>query len=255
MFRIAHEDATEGFADCWRAAGLHLTRKLPPDHPFWLKSSLSAPFLEHLSFRLGNQLFFIRIEDAEGSIEIPGNRELLHRVADGNRGQACLLPMRRSAQGWVPRKEGWGLLDAATGDPVDPPELVSDEDIVMSSWEIHGFAVQVVAQHIESRYPGVRCQTQVDPEIDPSIWFDGSQGLEWVVVRGEHLYVPKRPENLAEIAELCANQSTRGSFAPVQLLHSKQLMQLRPGHFPITPLWRGHPLKVGFRGLQPVSLQ
>ena len=32
----------------------------------WLKVSLNPPFLEYLSFRLGNQLFFILIEDADG---------------------------------------------------------------------------------------------------------------------------------------------------------------------------------------------
>ena len=93
MYRIDHEKVSDAFAECRRAARLHLTRKLPPAHPFWLKSSLSAPFLEHLSFRLGNQLFYIRIEDADESIEVPGSRMLLHRVADGNQGCACLLPM------------------------------------------------------------------------------------------------------------------------------------------------------------------
>jgi len=255
MFRIELHDVSDAFVECWRAAGQHLTHKLPPQHPFWLKTNLSGPFLEHISFRLGNQLFYIRIEDADGQIDIPGSRKLLMRVAEGSNGHACILPMRRSGDGWHPIHAGWGLIDAVTRAPIDPPGLVTDEDIKMSDWEIHGFAIQVVAQYIQKRYGLDHCQTQIDPEIDPSIWFEAAQGLEWVVVRARHLVAPERPDTMSEIARRCAAQSRIGHFAPVQVAHEKQLMQLRPGNFPITPLWRGHGLKVGFPGLLPAVLQ
>lgn len=62
------------FAQCWQVAGRHLQAQLQGSNQFWLKATLVPPFLEHLSFRLGNQLFFIRIEDAEGSLDVPGLR-------------------------------------------------------------------------------------------------------------------------------------------------------------------------------------
>ncbi|MGR3661779.1 MAG: hypothetical protein ACU0CA_11430 [Paracoccaceae bacterium] len=255
MFAIDHEEVSDSFVECWRAAGMHLTRKLPAAHQFWLKTDLSAPFLEHLSFRLGNQLFFIRIEDVDDSVPIPGSRALLQRIAKGSNGHSCILAMRRTVSGWQPVHSGWGLVDARTGAPVDPPALVSDEDIEMTAWEVHAFAVQVVAEHIKKLYFLERCQTQTDPEIDPSIWFEGPEALGWVVVRGQRLVAPERPENMAEIARRCAPQSKTGYFAPVQIAHVKQLMQLRPGRFPITPLWRGHGMQVGFPGLLPVVVQ
>ena len=255
MFRIDHHEACDAFVDCWRAAGRHLTYKLPPKHPFWLKPDLSAPFLEHLSFRLGNQLFYIRIEDVDEKIDIPGNHTLLLRVADGSNGHACLFPMRRSTDCWKPVYGGWELVDARTGVPVDPPALVTDEDIEMSEWEVHAFGVQVVVDYIQKRYFLHYCQAQIDPENDPSIWFEGPEGPEFVVVRARHLRPPERPTTLPEIARQCAAQSRLGHYAPVRIFHEKQLMQLRPGRFPITPLWRGHGLNVSFGGLEPVLLQ
>lgn len=255
MFRIELHDVSDAFVDCWRAAGRHLTQKLPPQHPFWLKTDLSGPFLEHLSFRLGNQLFYIRIEDADGHIDIPGSRKLLLRVADGSNGHACLLPMKRSGGGWRPVHSGWGLLDARTGTLVDPPALVTDKDIEMSDWEVHSFGIQVVSNYIKKRYFLDSCQTQIDPEIDPSIWFEGPEGPEFVVVRARHLRPPERPWTLPEITRKCAAQSRNGHYAPVRIFHEKQLMQLRPGRFPITPLWRGHGLNVSFSGLEPIVLQ
>ncbi len=255
MFRIELHDVSDAFVECWRAAGQHLTHKLPPQHPFWLKTNLSAPFLEHLSFRLGNQLFYIRIEDADGQIDIPGSRKLLMRIAEGSNGHACLMPMRRSGDSWRPVHPGWGLIDAVTGAPINPPALVTGEDMQMSDWEIHGFGVQVVAEHIKKRYFLERCQTQIDPEIDPSIWFEGPEGPEFVVVRARHLRPPERPATLPEIARQCAHESRRGHYAAVEIFHEKQLMQLRPGRFPITPLWRGHAMNVSFSGLEPIVLQ
>ena len=74
----------------------------------WLKANLTPPFLEHLSFRLGNQNFFLRIEDVEGKLEVPGNREGLLAIAEGCKGYPCLMPMRQRAEGWA-EATGWGI--------------------------------------------------------------------------------------------------------------------------------------------------
>ena len=74
MHDIAMDEVSDEFALCWQAAGRHIqTRVQGPMHN-WLKAKLNPPFLEHLSFRLGNQLFFIRIEDVDGNVEVPGTR-------------------------------------------------------------------------------------------------------------------------------------------------------------------------------------
>jgi hypothetical protein len=60
---------------------------------------------------------------------------------------------------------------------------------------------------------------------------------------------------LAEIARQFAHKSRRGTYAPVQIFHEKQLMQLRPGRFPVAPRWRGHAMNVSFSSLEPIVLQ
>jgi hypothetical protein len=56
----------DAFARCWSAAGRHLSTFGDGIVNSWLRSHLNPPFLEHLSFRLGNQLFFVRVEDEDG---------------------------------------------------------------------------------------------------------------------------------------------------------------------------------------------
>ena len=66
MHDIPMSEVTPEFARCWQAAGMHIERAAGGQLSGWLRAHLNPPFLEHLSFRLGNQLFFLRVEDAEG---------------------------------------------------------------------------------------------------------------------------------------------------------------------------------------------
>ena len=57
MYPIEMHSASEEFFRCWQAAGRHIERQVQGPLLSWLKANLTPPFLEHLSFRLGNQLF------------------------------------------------------------------------------------------------------------------------------------------------------------------------------------------------------
>lgn len=85
MHGIEMHEASEEFSRCWQAAGLHLQGQVQ-EGLIWLKVDLAPPFLEHLSFRLGNQLFFVRIEDADSVMDIPGSRRGLLTIAEGCKG-------------------------------------------------------------------------------------------------------------------------------------------------------------------------
>jgi hypothetical protein len=61
--------ATPEFALAWNAAGRQLEIAAQGPIQSWLKANLYPPFLERLSFRLGNQLFFIRLHDPGGRLE------------------------------------------------------------------------------------------------------------------------------------------------------------------------------------------
>jgi hypothetical protein len=182
MHDIEMHEVSDEFARFWQAAGRHIQIQAQGPLQSWLKANLNPPFLEHLSFRLGNQLFFIRIEDVDRRLSVPGNRDGLLLVADGCRGHPCIMPMRCRAGAWASEGIGWGLVDARTKTAVDPVRLVSDDRIEISDWELQDFAVQIVRDHLEKT--GKKLMSwQSNPAVSPSVWFVGEGGPEWVVVQ------------------------------------------------------------------------
>ena len=252
MYEIEMHEMSEAFHACWAAAGEHLSRQVAGGLRSWLRAHPYPPFLEHLSFRLGNQLFFVRVEDAEGKVPGPGNPRGAITAAEQADGHACVMPMKKKFLGgsWVPVEPGWGLLDARTRRPTNPTMLVTDEKIPMTPWEIHDMAVQVVRDQLARE--GYKLMSwQGNPAVDPSIWFIGeSKSPEWVVVRS--VAYPdnqaSRPSNWDAIAAHCARLSGTGHFASVALVSMDQPFA-SDGEAPV-PLWRGHGMHVRYTGLQ-----
>lgn len=251
MYDIEMHAPTRDFAECWSAAGQYLFRHGGERIATWLRMDLVPPFLEHLSFRVGNQLFFIRLEDVDGRIVVPGNREGLLAIAAACKGFPCLMPMKKSASDnkWTPARGAWSLVDARTGEPVDPPSLVTDQKVEMTDWEVHDFGVQVVRNHLTEK--GFKLMSaQGNPNVDPSLWFVGDSGKpEWVVVRTVRYPAREalRPKNWSAIAEGCARLSAIGHFASVAFASGDQ--EFRSNHEPAVPLWRGHKAIIEFEGL------
>lgn len=251
MYKLEMEQISDEFKSCWRAAAQHLKMQVQDPLP-WLKANLNPPFLEHLSFRIGNQLFYVRLEDVDGKLKVPGSRAGLMRVADGCLGCACLMPMRRDRNGWSPAERGWGLIAFETGHLLDPVALVSDERIEMTDWELHDFGVQIVRDKLDEQ--GKKLITwQSDPFVDPSIWFVGDLGPEWVVVRAVRYprLSAEPPDNWREIAERCAGLGTTGHFAPVSFASTEDAFDPE-GIIPATPLWRGHGVYIRYEGIAAV---
>lgn len=252
MHEIEMHEASEEFARCYQAAGRYLQAQAQGVPLNWLKADLTPPFLEHLSFRVGNQLFFIRIKDVQGQLKTPGSFQGVLSIAKGCRGHACLMPMRHSANGWTPDNPGWGLEDARTGKLVDPAALVSDEDIEMTDWELHDFAVQIVRDYVTQKLNRQLMSSQGNPEVDPSLWFAGDNGPEWVVVRA--VRYPENeavvPKNIKDTAINCAHLSKTGHFASVSVASDKETFESPK---PTAPLYRGHGMIVSFKGLQSLK--
>ena len=198
----------------WQAAGRHIQSFFQDGLQSWLKVEPHPPFLEHLSFRIGNQVFFVRLEDVENRAEIPGNRDGLLSVAEGWKGFPCLMPMRRTLTGWKPELGGWGLIDLRNAQSVDPFSLVSDELIEVTDWELLDFAVQVVKQWLQGKGFEIM-STHSNPKVDPNIWFVGDNGPEWVIVRAA-----RYPETVAPPASLrpaLRRSAGRGAWASLGL--------------------------------------
>lgn len=251
MHDIHMAEPTQDFARCWQAAGLHIQTQGQNAINSWLRAHLAPPILEHLSFRLGNQLFFVRIEDQDAELRVPGSLEGLFAIAEGCNGYTCLMPMRRVGQEWRAVLPGWGLKDARSGHLLDPVALVSDELIEMTDWELQDFAVQVVRQSLEAEGRQIM-SWQNNPGVDPSLWFVGGQGPEWVVVRA--VKYPEAnaslPDNLGRVAESCARLSRKGNFASVAFANADDPFDpLAKSNGNFLPLYRGHGCHVRFEGL------
>ena len=243
------------FSKCWQAAGVHIQNQVQGPLQSWLRAHLNPPFLEHLSFRLGNQLFFIQLQDVDDVLEMPGNLGGLLSVADGCQGHACLMPMKKIAGEWRCVATGWGLIDARTERTVNPVALISDERIEMTDWELHDFAVQVVRSQLEK--DGRQLMSwQGNPNVDPSIWFVGDNGPDWVVVRAARW--PERdvavPKNIDQIAANCRTTGETGHFAVVGATNSNDPFDPQAkisGNY--IPLVRGEGVSVSYKGLKLIE--
>ena len=252
MYKIEMDEMSPQFYGLWQAALEHLNRQVQGGLETWLRYHSAPPFPAHLSFRLGNQNFFSRVHDADGRVEGPGRMRGLKHVAKECGGHACILPMRRKglSGSWQPTRPAWGLVDASTGNTVDPFTLVTDERIPMTPWEIHSMGMQVVVQHLEQEGFEVT-MFQDDPNIDPTLWFQNKHGEpEWVVVRTV-TYPAKRaerPSNWEKLSENLSPVAKTGHFASVSL-SSADLPFEKPDEEPM-PLWRGHGMYARFEGLE-----
>lgn len=253
MKKIHLAEFANDFIYCWNAAGAHL-QKQGKGALNWLKSELTPPFLEHFSFRFGNQLFFVRVVDADNAVESPGTLEGLYSVANGFNGRACLMYMRRKGDEWMCVARGWGLLDAITEQEINPEALISDEKFVMTDWELQDFAVQVVRDDLKRQNKQI-ISWQSNPYVDPAIWFVGNTGPEWIVVRVARW--PERdvaaPENIDEIANQFSISGDAGHFAVVGVANANDPFDpdaKSNGNF--LPLIRSEPIFSNYKGFKTV---
>ena len=182
MHEIDATPMTSAFQSCWYAGAKHLEAQ-GQGAINWFRAHPFPPYLEHLSFRLGNQLFFVRIEDVDGLVLGPGNREGTTSVAEGTNGHACLMYMKNyGGDDWRCVSPGWGLLNMSGQSTIAPVALITDEELPVTDWELQDFAVQIVRHDLEKA--GKQLMSwQSNPEVHPSIWYVDDGTPTWVVVK------------------------------------------------------------------------
>ncbi len=129
---------------------------------------------------------------------------------------------------------------------IDPIAHVGNERIEMTDWELQDFAVQIVRDQVEKT--GKQLMSwQGNPAVDPSIWFVGESGPEWLVVRAVRYHKTEAdpPANWQQIAVRCAPHGKAGHFASVSVANADD----PTGTEPPEPLWRGHGMVAQFEGL------
>jgi hypothetical protein len=255
MYDIHMAEVTEDFAHCWQAAGLHLQNQGQGGINSWIRAHLNPPFLEHLSFRLGNQLFFIRLLDASSGTDFPGGENGLFAIANGCNGYACLMPMRRQGETWEPAESGWGLLDARSRKPVNPAALITEEKIEMTDWELHDFAVQIVRDNLEKEGCTVT-SWEGNPNVYPSIWFEGKdKTLQWVAVNAVRYPALEAdiPQFAMELKKTSRFSSYVGHFASVSVASVHNFESDAHESGTMVPLYRGYGMHVRYGGLEPLK--
>jgi ribosomal protein S27AE len=250
-FQIHMGKVTPEFASCWRCAGSFLNSR-GDNRISWIKAELTPPFLEHLSFRIGNQLFFIRLVDVDQNADFPGTIDGLRMISEACGGFGCLMPMKSIAGAWEVVESGWGLVDITNYKTIDPIDKISDELVEMTKWEISDFAVQVVKNYIVKELGYELMSSQSNPDVHPSIWFVGEGGPEFVIVNALlcNQDIKDLSYDLDVIAQQCSKVSSAGHLATVRLRNAEQIDNDATA---VRPLFRGHAAYVEFNGLKSLA--
>lgn len=251
MHIIDQEEPSEEFQAAWNSAGKHIQAQCRGGIK-WIRVNLRRPFIEHFSFIIGNQLFFVFVEAEE--FELSNRYDAFIGCADKANAVPLVITMKKQIGTYEPSGGGWGLLHAVTKAPVDPLALVSDELIEMSDWELHDFAISVVKNRLLEEGKNVY-STCSDMEINPSLWFEENDLHYWVVIRGfRHPMVSaERPDDLDQIAEGVPGENSAGYYAIVTVANSDDPFDPEAadsGNF--LPLYRGFGMTIKYTGIHPI---
>jgi len=198
---ISPFELTPEFESCWASAGRHLNLRVRDAGASWLRADL-PPFREHLSFALGNQIFFIQIMDVDDPSNGWVHENRLQMAIEDANGIGCFMPMRRDGENWKPVELGWGLIEYRSKRQINPFDVVTDEPIEMTPWEIHDVGIQTVRHHLSATGWTI-ASWQSDLSVDPSIFAHKDEHFCGFVVRNSNKGpdIGQRPENALRIAE------------------------------------------------------
>ena len=258
MYKIDTHNISEEFLNAWRFAGKNLTNQ-GQGSLSWIRSHLHQPFDDHLSFRVGNQIFSVLVEMEKSFMEsslTDRERNNQAKFCSSNNLVPCIYKVKKNSHGEYERIiQGWNLVHAETERPIDPVELISEELIEMSPWEVHDFGVLTVVNEIKKE-GGEIFSYQSVLNIDPSIWFKRDGKGFYVIVRAVRYpeLDAKRPENLMETIKAIKSlkspeRKAEGYFASVGIANADNPSE---GENPL-PLYRGSGMHIRFTGIEKLS--
>ena len=250
MYRIDQNEPSEEFQTAWKAARVHIQNQCV-EGIYWIKARLEGPLIEHLSFRIGNQLFFVFVEAAEFSLSDFSSAFLDY--SSHSNAVPCVFSMTKRLGVYHPVNSGWGLVHARTKRQIDPIQLVSDELIEISDWELHDFAVNLVRCNLEAEGKFVYSMCS-DSELHPSLWFVEAERHYWVVAKGRRHPSSRVESNetLLKIAASIVPRVSSGYLAYVTVANSDDPFDCdaeQNGNF--LPPYRGHGMVAKYNSLEP----
>lgn len=248
FYQIENPAMPEGFMDAWRAGGQHF-QNFFGKNLIWINPSPFNSMGTHLTFRLKKTLFFVFVD--MGASDFIRQRELFLHFSRNANAVPCRLPMSFQKKQWLPSYGQSGLLDAFTGENLNPFDIASDEEVEMSDWEVHDFAIQIVANYISENIGEVK-NAQSNPKIFPAIWFQSDSQTSYVIVSAVRYPVKRAlyPDNMDEIVHSFQSFECSGFFASVGIAHTDQK---KAKNTDIIPLWRGDAMNSNFPGIEAIN--
>jgi len=103
VYQINNPEMTPGFVEAGRAAAEHLQSEIG-EKINWLSPSPCDLKGSHLTFRLGNQVFFVFVEIDDRPFETM--EAMFLKCAEKAHAVACIMPMRKTGTCFIPAGAG-----------------------------------------------------------------------------------------------------------------------------------------------------
>ena len=242
---IPMTEVSDEFLQCWRSGGKHF-QSMPTNYNLRFHNlSPAPPWLEHFCFSLGNQIFFICIEDVDGQLQTPTDSSHCIHAASLVGGIPCVIQVKEADENWHPVTADWGLIHAQTRQTVDPPTYVTPARVEISDWELQDLAVDYVCDflnrdgcEIQSRNP--------DSRIFPSLFYSRDDVQSFVGIFSARF--PRTPTpQLDQLHQISKQTGSSGSYALVTV--ASEFDAFDPDDTQGFPLHRGDGFLFKFDGL------
>lgn len=239
--------------------------KLDSPHDFrWVKTELTWPSFDHLTFAYGNRVFSVLVDAMEGGRSAI-SRQAMDRFLEATKKNnlvPCIFPVKTETM--IPASAGWNLFGAVEQISLDPESFDMTGKMVMSEWELRNFAIQIVRDSITRDCSSEILSFTDVLGVDPQVWFQDADGNRaWVIVRHCPQITGNEWEEYAGLEK--SNPQLRsydGYFAAVSLASSEpllldlegKLIQLSERFTGKAPLYRGDGFHIKFEELKRIHV-
>jgi hypothetical protein len=228
----------------------------------WIKTDLTWPSFDHLTFAYRNQVFSLLVDlvhSGRSSLSIQEVKRCVNACTEHNL-ISCVFPV--DAQSFTPLINGWNLTHLESRIPLQPEYCIDDVKVEMSDWELRNFAIQIVRDHVVKNMKGNVLSYCDVTGIDPQVWFEDQHGnRSWVIVRNFAQISGSESKEFAGIER--SNPKLvpyDGFFGAVSVASSElitfdlddKIVPLSKRFDGSSPIYRGDGFYVNFKGLERI---
>lgn len=147
----------------------------------WIHRGGMWPSFDNLSFAYKNKVYSIlyaelesNIKDEELRFSCISNPVIFLDTCKKYSLVPCFFIVDKRTH--KPVFPGWNLVNYKANTLIDPIKFGKDEKVLMSSWELHNFAIQIAIEHVLLKKNCKILATTDMPGFFPNIWFSDEKG-------------------------------------------------------------------------------